>query len=136
MVKCHFASVKEQTANIIEKPFQEKADIFRVPKRDQRCFFKDSSIRVYSRGGSEFVIPTLFQVENVFPIENGIIIQVRHDRDKLIFDPATVKKEANNGSLFGRQLSKEWTYMTVSDHPINDIHPLSFLSQNQPIFEG
>ena len=29
----------------------------------------------------------VFSVEQVHPIENGIIVKVRYDRDKLFFDP-------------------------------------------------
>jgi hypothetical protein len=64
-----------------------------VPKKDQRCYFKDSSLRVYSRGGSEFIVPMIFNVEQVYPIENGLIVKVRYDRDKLYFDPASIRKE-------------------------------------------
>jgi hypothetical protein len=45
----------------------------------------------------------VFNVEQVLPIENGIIVKVRYDRDKLIFDPLSVKREQGNGSIFGRQ---------------------------------
>jgi Anaphase-promoting complex subunit 1 len=72
---------------VIEKPFkQEQKEGLGIQKRDQRCYFKESSIRIYSRGGSEFVVPMVFQVEDVFPIENGIIVKLRYDRDKLVFD--------------------------------------------------
>ena len=43
-------------------------------------------MRIYSRGGSEFIVPMLFNVEEVFPIENGLIAKLRYDRDKLMFD--------------------------------------------------
>lgn len=44
----------------------------------------------------------LFEVEDVFPIENGLIVKVRFDKDKLFFDPTQIKKDISNGSLFGR----------------------------------
>lgn len=68
-----------------------------------------------------------FSVEDVYPIENGLIVKVRYDRDKLFFDPLQIKKDLSNGSLFGRPALKEWTYMTITDHPLDDIHPLAFL---------
>ena len=57
MVNCHFREVKEQTQDSVEKVFGLDGGI---PKRDQRCYFKDTSLRVYSRGGSEFVVPMVF----------------------------------------------------------------------------
>ena len=74
-------------------------------------------------------MPLVFQVEDVYPIENGIIAKVRYDRDKLVFDPNHIKKDttSNNSSLFGRPSLKEWTYMTITDHPLDDIHPLAFM---------
>ena len=64
MTYCHFGNVKEQTSNNVEKPFYKERHrhdcIFDIPKRDQRCYFKDSSLRIYSRGGSEFIVPMLF----------------------------------------------------------------------------
>jgi hypothetical protein len=35
----------------------------------------------------------VFNVEEVYPIENGIIAKLRYDRDKLIFDAAQIRKE-------------------------------------------
>ena len=77
------------------KPF-ENADSHIIHQKDQRCYYKvklklitslqDSSLRIYSRGGSEFVVPMLFNVEDVFPMENGLIAKLRYDRDKLMFD--------------------------------------------------
>ena len=73
-------------------------------------------------------MPLVFQVEDVYPIENGIIAKVRYDRDKLVFDPNHIKKDnSSNSSLFGRPSLKEWTYMTITDHPLDDIHPLAFV---------
>lgn len=57
MVNCHFREVKEQTQDSVEKVFGLDGGI---PKRDQRCYFKDTSLRVYSRGGSEFIVPMVF----------------------------------------------------------------------------
>jgi hypothetical protein len=96
-------------------------------KRDQRCYFKDSSLRIYSRGGSEFIVPMVFQVEQVYPIENGLIAKLAYDRDKLMFDASQVRKEP----LFMRnEATKEWTYVTILEHPLDDIHPLAFQNVN------
>lgn len=85
----------------MDRPFySERGDLAR---RDQRCYFKDSSLRIYSRGGSEYVVPLVFNVEEVFPIENGLIVKVRHNRDKLLFDPTHTDSGSANGSLFGRK---------------------------------
>jgi hypothetical protein len=35
----------------------------------------------------------LFTVEEVFPIENGLIAKLRYDRDKLMFDASQIRKE-------------------------------------------
>ena len=56
---------------------------------------------MYSRGGSEFIIPMHFQIEEVFPIENGLIAKMRYDRDRLFFDPANIRKELPVGGAFG-----------------------------------
>ena len=101
MVYCHFKNVKEQTLYTVGKPFQGPESNI-IHKRDQRCYFKvwdstlllqDSSLRIYSRGGSEFIVPMLFTVEEVFPIENGLIAKLRYDRDKLMFDASQIRKE-------------------------------------------
>ena len=76
-------------------------------------------------------MPMVFNVEQVLPIENGIIVKVRYDRDKLIFDPLSVKREQGNGSIFGRQTLPEWSYLTITDHPLDDIHPLGLVYSNE-----
>jgi len=108
----------------VEKVFGEEHGI---QKRDQRCYFKDTSLRVYSRGGSEFVVPMVFQVEDVYPIENGIIAKLRYDRDKLMFDATQIRGGPLNRN---QSTQKEWTYATITDHPLDDIHPLAFSSYN------
>ena len=76
----------------------------------------------------------LFEVEELYPIENGIIAKVRYDREKLFFDPTNIRKDATSGSMGGSS-SKEWSYMTINDHPLDDIHPLAIQSMS-PLMEG
>ena len=84
--------------------------------------FQDSSLRIYSRGGSEFIVPLHFKVEDVYPIENGIIIKVLYDKHLLFFDPFQIRRD---GQIAQSQLP-EYAYLTIQDHPLSDIHPLSF----------
>lgn len=73
----------------------------------------------------------LFTVEEVFPIENGLIAKLRYDRDKLMFDASQIRKEPL--SMMQRTSAdqqKEWTYVTITEHPLDDIHPLAFRGVN------
>ena len=56
-----------------------------------------------------------------------------YDRDKLYFDPTSIKKELPPGTAFASRPyeSKEWAYLTISDHPLDDIHPLGFYTPTQ-----
>jgi len=72
----------------------------------------------------------VFQVEEVYPIENGIIAKLRYDRDKLVFDASQIKKEGPQMSRLQGNQPKEWTYVSITDHPLDDIHPLSLLTSN------
>ena len=77
------------------------------------------------------MIPMLFNVEDVYPIDNGIIAKLRYDRDKLMFDASQIRKEPL--SIMQRtsiDQQKEWTYVTLTEHPLDDINPLSFQGVN------
>lgn len=49
-------------------------------------------LKIYSRGGSEFIVPIHLHVANVFPIEDGILIKAKHNRDIINFDPTVANQ--------------------------------------------
>jgi len=50
-------------------------------------------LRIYSRGGAEFIITLLFKIIDVFPIEDGVIIKTEYNKDHLIFDPFSLRNK-------------------------------------------
>jgi len=56
-------------------------------------------LRIYSRGGAEFIITLLFKIIDVFPIEDGIIIKTEYNKDHLVFDPFNVKNKDSSNQL-------------------------------------
>ena len=58
------------------------------------------------------------EVLNVYPIEDGIIIKVYHNRDILNFDPHTNIKKAIS--------EVHYSYFTLTSHPLDDIYPLAY----------
>ncbi len=93
---------------------------------------QDKSIRIYSRGGSEFIVPMLLNVENVFPIENGIIIKALYNRDQATFDPWNA---GNNTDKLMDDDAQKYAYFSIEGHPLNDLHPLRIGGNNSDLLQ-
>ncbi|CDW78298.1 UNKNOWN [Stylonychia lemnae] len=109
---------------IRELELTKEKQTFGRSKEEQKL--GDKSLRIYSRGGAEFIITLLFKIIDVFPIEDGVIIKTEYNKDHLVFDPFSIR--AGN-----QKQQPQFAYMTITGHPLNDVHPLSFGGKNEMI---
>lgn len=67
------------------------------------------------------MVPIHFEVTNVFPIEDGIIVKALHNKDLIQFDPYLKEQE----TLRTSKKDQAFSYFTLTSHPLDDINPLS-----------
>jgi hypothetical protein len=74
-------------------------------------------------------VPIHFKVKNVFPIEDGIIVKAAYNKDIIHFDSLNAQPE----SLRKPKLDHTYAYFTLTNHPLDDIYPLSLGGKNHLI---
>ena len=108
-VLCTFSEIQERT------PQHLTDELYQVtPIKDMRVTFENSSITVTTVGGQEFMQNISLPIEEVLPLEDGILVKC--------------KFKQSHHSHFEENISqnfvKEFCYMTLTGHPLNDINPL------------
>lgn len=81
-------------------------------------------------GGQEFVIPIEQEVIDVYAIENGLIFKTLYNQDEIHISLS--KSKAFDKYINGDAPRKlEYTYFTITDHPLNEICPLQISYQDE-----
>ena len=80
------------------------------------CFWKDSSIKILTQGGHEYVVPFNQEVKQVHSIAGGLLIHAVHSLDRIQF---TQSRQP--------QLDRAESFFTLCGHPLNDVQPLGIL---------
>ena len=65
VVACHFSEIQEQT----------------IERQADRCLYKGEEIKVLTQGGHEYLIPFNLEIDQVFPIDNGIMIVAKYNEE-------------------------------------------------------
>ena len=84
MVYCTFSGVKEQTPSD-ERASEQPSNLTcrgGAPRpKDMRCFFKDTTLTVVTRGGLKYVNNLRLHIDEVFAMEDGLLIRVIFNSD-------------------------------------------------------
>ena len=84
MVYCTFSGIKEQTPSD-ERASEQPSNVTRrggAPRpKDMRCFFKDTTLTVVTRGGLKYVNNLRLHIDEVFAMEDGLLIRVIFNSD-------------------------------------------------------
>ena len=89
MVYCTFSGIQEQTSNDELSPIQTQNSLNKksYPKeKDMRCFFKGRELTVVTRGGLKYVNNTRLEIQDVYPLEDGVLIKVLYNHDLVSFE--------------------------------------------------
>jgi hypothetical protein len=84
--------------------------------RTTRCEIIEKTVKVVTRGGQEFIIPVHIDVLSLFPLQDGVLIKAEYNKDVLNFEMGGPKAS---------QRKRQYAYMTITDHPLNDLKPLA-----------
>jgi len=107
-----------------------------------RCHYEASRLKVVSRGGLEFVNNTRLRIDEILPLEDGVIIKAFFNMDEYYFEPAhQSSNQARHASKIGNNASsiksstqgersdeQTYAYMSLLEHPLNDVHPVALES--------
>ena len=77
-------------------------------------------MKIYSSGGFRYVIGTDLRILEVFPLEDGLLIKCLRDSDTLPFRAVNAEEQ-----------QREFAYITLTRHPLNDLKPLFLLNDEQ-----
>ena len=147
MVYCTFSGIKEQTtaderacnmpARIQDRRKMEQA-------KDMRCFYKDSRLTVITRGGLKYVNNLRLQIDEVFPLEDGLLIRALFNSDLISFElganpPTFIRSKTNaagtHGSKPGVSLNsteRTFVYLSLLEHPLNEAYPANIRPFQSP----
>ena len=97
-----------------------------------RCIFKGNQLTVVTRGGLKYVNNTRLNIEDVFPLEDGVLIKAEFNSDLIQFEQGifpTFSSKAtmsNRSALGGMNQVKTYVYLSLLEHPLNDAFPVKF----------
>ena len=80
-----------------------------------RCVYKDTHIKIITPGGSEYIIPFNQEIIKVHAIHDGILIHAKHNADLLYY------QHHSQNDLVPDQSPPQYSYFTVTKHPLNDV---------------
>lgn len=83
-----------------------------------KVYTENKHLAIYTIGGFRYFITTELPIIKVFPIEDGLIVKCRYDEKLLRVSFNRMPKDAS------------YAYITVTKHPLEDMHPLSFREKN------
>ena len=107
-----------------------------------RCFYKDSRLTVVTRGGLKYVNNLRLHIDEVFPMEDGLLIRAIFNSDLISFElganPPIFQKnnsKTNKGQRINSMAGSDRTYVYLSllEHPLNEAYPVNlapFQTQN------
>ena len=89
---------------------------------------------VVTRGGLKYVNNTRLNIEDVFPMEDGVLIKAEFNSDIIQFEQGIFPSFTNRGgtsrSGFGtgyfNSQAKTYVYLSLLEHPLNDAFPVKF----------
>lgn len=89
MVYCTFSGIKEQTpsderASSMPSSIKERRN--QIANKDMRCFYKNNQLTVVTRGGLKYVNNLRLEIEEVFPMEEGLLIRAIFNSDLISFE--------------------------------------------------
>lgn len=82
-----------------------------------------------SKGGSSFHIPLEQQIENVFPLSEGLLIQYVIKQDPKFSEILAFQK--NKHMLMTMEDSSKYSYVTLNKHPLNPLKVLGCLRKEE-----
>jgi len=85
-----------------------------------KCYIEDTNLKFYTKGGFRYFAVFKQAIQNVFPLENGLII-------KLLDDPNFERFDPNN-----LQLDMGAKYVSIIDHPLDTPTPIGVYTSNGP----
>jgi len=135
MVYCTFSGIKEQTptdenSSNMPSSLSERHNMTKA--KDMRCFYKESHLTIVTRGGLKYVNNLRLEIDEVFPMEDGLLIRAIFNSDLISFElganPPIFQKTPNNNaasSQRGFKNDKTYVYLSLLEHPLNEAYPVS-----------
>ena len=105
---CYFSQIEEKTPKGLTDVLQRHGN---APIKDVRAVTDNSSLTITTRGGQEFLVNTTLPILNLFSLEDGLLLKCRF--------------KSSNSQSFEETNQTDFCYMTLTGHPLNDLHPLS-----------
>lgn len=78
---------------------------------------------MYSVGGFRYFASINLPILAVFPLEDGLIVKCVYDRNLIKVDLKSPKYDVT------------YAYITLSKHPLNDLHPLGRLDESGEVVD-
>lgn len=117
-IHCTFEDLSDVTtlhmANYNDSFKSSSRCIYPRKKHECACYFSQDSVIVYSSGGTKYIAPVSIKVLQIFPLEEGLIIQCEYNPNIIHFSLNSMENEPGS-----------YAYLTLNSHPLNDLHPLA-----------
>ena len=141
MVNCTFSGIREQTTADelscnLPSTLQKRRNQVKV--KDMRCFFQGSHLTVITRGGLKYVNNLRLQIDEVFPMEDGLLIRALFNSDLISFElganPPIFQKKSQTVNQGQGLSSTEHTfvYLSLLEHPLNEAFPVNIAHFQSP----
>ena len=100
-----------------------------------RCFYKDSHLTVVTRGGLKYVNNLRLKIDEVFPMEDGLLIRALFNSDLISFElganPPIFQKKNQTGNQMKNQglgsSDRTYVYLSLLEHPLNEAYPVNLV---------
>ena len=100
-----------------------------------RCFYKDSHLTVVTRGGLKYVNNLRLEIDEVFPMEDGLLIRAVFNSDLISFElganPPIFQKKSSSGNVTKTpgisSNERTYVYLSLLEHPLNEAYPVNLV---------
>lgn len=107
-----------------------------------RCFYQGSRLTVITRGGLKYVNNLRLQIDDVFPLEDGLLVRALFNSDLISFElganpPTFIRNKATSaqGQKTGVSLNsseRTFVYLSLLEHPLNEAYPVNMRPFQSP----
>ena len=102
-----------------------------------RCFYKGTQLTVVTRGGPKYVNNIRLEIDEVFPMEEGLLIRAIFNSDLISFElganpPIFQKKTQAKGGAAQNAGDKTYVYLSLLEHPLNEAYPIHIAPFQSP----
>lgn len=142
MVYCTFSGIREQTPKD-ERASSQPSSLKQIRKqtltKDMRCFYSGSRITVVTRGGLKYVNNLRLEIDEVFALEDGLLIRAIFNSDLISFElganpPVFLKKQPPSAANPAKgqpgatgSAERTYVYLSLLEHPLNEAYPVNLV---------